>query len=54
MVCPPVPVNVITGFYLATRFGLVARISTVLAELLGQEPGTLRAFLERKRACWLP
>ena len=51
----PAPlVNVMTGIYLAARFGLAAHVSPVLAELLGREPGTLRAFLERERACWLP
>ena len=43
-----------TGIYLAARFGLAAHVSSVLAELLGREPGTLWAFLERERACWLP
>ena len=43
-----------TGIYLAARFGLAAHVSPVLAELLDREPGTLRAFLERERACWLP
>ena len=47
-------VNVMTGIYLAARFGLAAHVSPVLAELLGREPGTLWAFLERERACWLP
>ena len=51
---PPTLVNVMTGIYLAARFGLAAHVSPVLAELLGREPGTLWAFLERERACWLP
>ena len=51
----PAPlVNVMTGIYLAARFGLAAHVSPVLAALLGREPGTLRAFLERERACWQP
>ena len=51
----PAPLlNVMTGIYLAARFGLAAHVSSVLAELLGREPGTLRSFLERERACWLP
>ena len=50
---PAALVNVMTGIYLAARFGLAAHVSPVLAELLGREPGTLRAFLERERACWL-
>ena len=50
----PAPlVNVMTGIYLAARFGLAAHVSPVLAGLLGREPGTLRAFVERERACWL-
>lgn len=44
----------VTGIYLAARLGLAAHVSPVLAELLGREPGTLRAFLARERACWLP
>ena len=51
---PPALINVMTGIYLAARFGLAAHVSPVLAELLGREPGTLRAFLERERECWLP
>ena len=51
---PPALINVMTGIYLAARFGLAAHVSPVLAELLGREPGSLRAFLERERACWLP
>ena len=51
---PPALINVMTGIYLAARFGLAAHVSPVLAGLLGREPGTLRAFLERERACWLP
>ena len=51
---PAALVNVMTGIYLAARFGLAAHVSPVLAGLLGREPGTLRAFLERERACWLP
>ena len=51
---PAALVNVMTGIYLAARFGLAGHVSPVLAELLGREPGTLRAFLERERACWLP
>ena len=51
----PAPLlNVMTGIYLAARFGLAAHVSPVLAELLGREPGTLRSFLERERTCWLP
>ena len=51
---PAALINVMTGIYLAARFGLAAHVSPVLAELLGREPGTLRAFLARERACWLP
>ena len=51
---PTALVNVMTGIYLAARFGLAAHVSPVLAELLGREPGTLRAFLARERACWMP
>ena len=51
---PPALINVMTGIYLAARFGLATHVSPVLAGLLGREPGTLRAFLERERACWLP
>ena len=51
---PAALVNVMTGIYLAARFGLAGHVSPVLAGLLGREPGTLRAFLERERACWLP
>ena len=51
---PPEFINVMTGIYLAARFGLAAHTSPVLAELLGRAPGTLRAFAERERACWLP
>ena len=51
---PPTLVNVMTGIYLAARLGLAAHVSAVLAGLLGREPTTLRAFLERERACWLP
>ena len=47
-------INVMTGIYLAARFGLAAHVSPVLAGLLGHEPGTLQAFLSRERACWLP
>ena len=50
---PAALINVMTGIYLAARLGLAARVSPVLAGLLGREPGTLRAFLERERACWL-
>ncbi|WP_310394188.1 SDR family oxidoreductase [Hymenobacter sp.] len=51
----PTPlINVMTGIYLAARLGLAAHVSPVLAELLGREPTSLRAFLERERACWLP
>ena len=51
---PTALVNVMTGIYLAARFGLAAHVSPVLAGLLGREPGTLRAFLTRERACWMP
>ena len=51
---PTALVNVMTGIYLAARFGLAAHVSPVLAELLGREPGTLRAFLARERTCWMP
>lgn len=51
---PPALINVMTGIYLAARFGLAAHVSPVLAGMLGREPGTLRAFLEREQACWLP
>ena len=51
---PAALVNVMTGIYLAARFGLAEHVSPVLGELLGRAPGTLRAFLERERACWLP
>ncbi|MBC7448522.1 MAG: NmrA family NAD(P)-binding protein [Hymenobacteraceae bacterium] len=50
---PAALVNVMTGIYLAARFGLAAQVSPVLGELLGRAPGSLRAFLERERACWL-
>ena len=51
---PPALINVMTGIYLAARFGLAAHVSPVLAGLLGREPGTLSEFLTRERACWLP
>ena len=47
-------INVMTGIYLAARWGLAAHVSPVLAGLLGREPGTLPEFLARERACWLP
>ena len=50
----PTPLlNVMTGIYLAARFGLAAHLSPVLGELLGRAPGTLRAFIEREKNCWL-
>ena len=51
---PPELINVMTGIYLAARLGLAAHVSPKLAQLLGREPGTLRQFLARERACWLP
>ncbi|TGE17391.1 NmrA family NAD(P)-binding protein [Hymenobacter elongatus] len=51
---PPTLINVMTGIYLAARFGLAAHVSPELAGLLGREPGTLQAFLTREKACWLP
>ena len=51
---PPALVNVMTGIYSAARLGLAAHVLPVLAELLGREPGTLRAFRERERVCRLP
>ena len=48
---PPALVNVMTGIYLAARFGLAVHVPPVLVGLLGHEPGTLRAFLEQERAC---
>ena len=50
---PAALINVMTGIYLAAHLGLAAHVSPVLAGLLDREPGTLRAFLERERACWL-
>ncbi len=45
-------INGMVDNYRAARFGLAARISPMLAQLLGREPGTLRAFIKRERACW--
>lgn len=50
----PALLNVMTGIYLAARFGLASHVSSELAALLGRAPGTLREFAERERACWLP
>lgn len=49
---PPDFLNVMTGIYLAARFGLAAHVSPTLAQLLGREPGTLQAFVEREKDCW--
>ncbi len=51
---PAALVNVMTGIYLAARFGLASHVSPVLGELLGRAPNSLRDFLKRERTCWLP